>query len=162
MKYFIFALAIFVVSCNPCKRLQRKCPPVMHDSIVYRETIRDSIVKVQLPGDTTVIEIPAVTLTDMGLVAENENQKITARVSNGVFHLQSICKEDSLELVIHGLRERLSQKVTTIKVPEPYAEKYIPKIYKHILIYAIILTVLVAIIIYLKVKGGALKFLRNS
>ena len=151
------AIALLFVGCNPCKRLQRICPPVIRDSIIYTETVRDSIIKIKLPGDTTYIEIPALTLEDLGFEVDNEDQEITAVVEGGVFKLKAICKEDSLEIVVRNLRERLSVKVTTIKVPEPYPEKYIPRFYKWCMWILIVLVLLTGVYIYARIKGVTIK-----
>jgi len=158
MKNLLFTICVLLfASCNPCKRLQRICPPVIRDSIIYTETVRDSIIKIKLPGDTTYIEIPALTLEDLGFEVENEDQEITAVVERGVFKLKAICKEDSLEIVVRNLKERLSVKVTTIKVPEPYPEKYIPRFYKWCMWILIVLVLLAGVYIYARIKGVTIK-----
>jgi len=36
-----FTLIVLIAGCNPCRRLTRLCPPQIHDSITYVETITD-------------------------------------------------------------------------------------------------------------------------
>lgn len=45
MTIFVITIVIIVMalvcSCSPCQRLTKKCPPKIHDSLVYVETITD-------------------------------------------------------------------------------------------------------------------------
>ena len=52
--YIIIGLILFMCSCDPCKRLVKKCPPSIKDSIVYREIVsyRDTTIWIDLPSDT--------------------------------------------------------------------------------------------------------------
>ena len=55
---FIVIISILLISCNPCKRLTRKCPPVIKDSISYVETIKFDTIVLVSPADTLIIRIP--------------------------------------------------------------------------------------------------------
>ena len=37
----ILLITLLITGCHPCKRLARLCPPVIKDSIVYTETIKE-------------------------------------------------------------------------------------------------------------------------
>ena len=36
-----FTLIVLIAGCNPCRRLTRLCPPQIHNSITYVETVTD-------------------------------------------------------------------------------------------------------------------------
>jgi len=115
----IALLLIGLMACNPCKMLSKRCKPETKDSIVYVEKVKLDTIKYVLPGDTTIIEIP-VDLTDYSLVEENANQKIQLNILKGKLRLITICKDDSLQVVIKNLETKLSQQTTvTVEKPVP-------------------------------------------
>jgi hypothetical protein len=40
-KLILLLLAFVIISCDPCKRLARKCPPQVKDSVIYKETLKE-------------------------------------------------------------------------------------------------------------------------
>ena len=152
-----------IVGCNPCKRLTRLCPPVIHDSISYIKTIKLDTIKIQVPGDTTYIEVPVASLEDLNILEDNVNQRVELKVKDGILKLKTICKEDSLQVVITELETKLSEKKTEfIKVPEPYPEKYIPKIYKWALVICILGLVIFILWIVMRMKNKTIKTVLDS
>ena len=172
MKQIILLLTLlalmFLVGCSPCKRLARKCPPqietIVKDSIVYKDTIvyRDRIIYDTIPGDTVEVEklIPIEAKLNVAPIkAEGKYAEATAWVANSMLRLELRQKEqviihilDSAEKeVIHWKEAYYSKEVTeTIHV----TERFIPKFYKMALIYAVCLTILIGIYIYIKIKGS--------
>ena len=159
MKLVYFAVLVLVLSsCNPCKRLQRLCPPQVRDSVSYIETIRFDTVLIISPADTTFISVPFITLSDLGLTAENENQKVTAKVVGSSLEITAICKEDSLKRVIYDLEKRTTETRTIFKDKE-VPVKYVPKFYKVCMWVLIALVLLTGVVIYFRIKGVAIKSL---
>jgi len=152
-----------VVGCNPCKRLTRLCPPVIKDSISYIRTTKLDTIKIQVPGDTTYIEVPVASLDDVNILEDNTNQRVELKVKDGVLRLKTICKEDSLQVVITELETKLSETRTEIvKVPEPYPEKYVPKIYKWALVICILGLVVLILWIVMRIKNKTIKTVLDS
>ena len=117
MKHFkivlILVATLLIIGCSPCKRLSKRCKPEMRDSIVYVEKVKLDTILYTLPGDTTILEIP-VDLTDYTLVEENAKQKIQLNILKGKLRLVTICKDDSLQVVIKNLETKLSEQTTVI------------------------------------------------
>ena len=154
----LLVIGILFVGCNPCKRLTRLCPPEIHYDSIYIETVKLDTVVLISPADTTYIEIPAFTLEDLGIIVENEKQKITIEVVEGVFIAEVICKDDSLQQVIHSLETELHETTTIVpSAPEP--EKYLSKFAKFTIIYFFCTVFLVIVVVIYRIKVGPLKSL---
>ena len=140
-----------LASCNPCRRLQKRCPPVIHDSII--ETIKlDTLILVS-PAETLYLSLPVeADLSDLIIVNDTPGPKLDLKVIDGIMSIEIICPEDSLKAIITELERR---EVKTITVPEPYPEKYIPGFYKWCRNVLIILVILLIGYIYLRIKGIA-------
>ena len=41
LRIILISLIFFSISCKPCERLHKKCPPKIHDSLIIIETITD-------------------------------------------------------------------------------------------------------------------------
>lgn len=121
---FLFIVVIFA-GCSPCKRLARKCPP----QETYIETVKWDTVTLVSPADTFVMYVPydPVTLEDLGFMAKSSTAEVEIKVVEKMIYVRVICPEDSLKAVIANLEK---QEIKTIKVPEPYPEKFVPKICK--------------------------------
>ena len=74
-------LSIILVSCNPCRRLHRRCPQqaqtITKDSIIIKDTViyHDRIIRDTIKGDTSFIErpiIPIINKTWKPLMLEND------------------------------------------------------------------------------------------
>lgn len=151
-------------SCSPCKKLWRKCPPAIHDSVSYYERTVFDTMWVPVPGDTTYIDIPVeVPLTDLNILAENSDQSVNIRVSGGRLTAKTICKEDSLRLVIKELEKRSSEIKTIIKeVEKPVPVKYIPKIVRFAAWGFLCCVIVLAFVVYSKIRSGMLKSLLSK
>lgn len=150
---------IGITSCDTTKRLSKicqKCPT--KDSISYIEKVKLDTLRLVVPGDTTILEVP-VDLTDYSLAQENSKQKIQLEILKGKLRLITICKDDSFKVVIKNLEKKLSQQ-TTIKVPYPVTEY---KCRKFFIYCTIALFVIIAVFIgwtYLKYKAKILSLLK--
>ena len=151
----ITIIFIFIgTACNPCVRLYKKCPPVIRDSISYIITL-DTLIMVS-PADTLYIEIPRQpTLQD--LIVDSPGPKLSIRVKEKVIAIQIICPEDSLKAVITELETR---EVKTIEVKVNVPVRYTPKFWKYAALYALCLTILIVVWLYLKFKTTALNRLK--
>ena len=142
--FLVIPAVLFLVSCNPCARLAKRCPP--SDSISYIESI-DTIV-VTIPESTTEIEF---SLGDIGLTEEDDNQVIQVVVKDSVVYIRTTCKEQEAE--IYRLRKSLAAVKTVIKRVE--IPKYYSKTSKYHVIAGILAPILVLLIIggaYLRIK----------
>lgn len=152
--------AILLVGCNPCKRLWRLCPPEVYHDSVYIETVKLDTLVLIMPADTTYIEVPEVSLSDLGIIVDNPDQHITFKVEEGVFKAKVICKEDSLLVVIAEKEKLLSEQKEVIKEVEVEVEvKYVPKFWKITALIALCWTIYFGVGIYIKLKT---KWLRNA
>jgi len=127
----LFVSVFILVSCNPCKRLAKKCPPQTiiekHDSIIYitDTVIKDSIIEVILPKDTVRItkylNVPANVLLSLdtiiverGIVGakawieENELGIVAYVTDSSLFY-----KLDSARITINTLKEKYQTNNTT-------------------------------------------------
>ncbi len=154
----LLVIGILFVGCNPCKRLTRLCPPEIHYDSIYIETVKLDTVVLISPADTTYIEIPAFTLEDLGIIVENEKQKITIEVVEGVLKAEVICKADSLQQVIHSLETELHE-MTKIVPSASEPEKYLSKFAKFTIIYFFCTVFLVIVVVIYRIKVGPLKSL---
>jgi hypothetical protein len=158
MKNFILICVILIcVSCNPCKMLSKRCKPEVRDSIVYKEIVKLDTLRLILPGDTTILEVP-VDLTDYSLAEENSNQKIQLSILKGKLRLITICKDDSLQVVIKNLEKRLSEQKTVIVEKEVIKNK-VPKWCWYLLIANIIIVIVIFGWTFLKYKAKILGML---
>ena len=145
MKYLSIILIILLTSCNPCKRLWKRCPPVIIDSVRVDSITRLDTITLRYPGDT--VRIGEETLRGFGIIIDTEKQKITRKGKI----IEFICKEDSLNAVISSLEVKLTREKQNIKeVPIYLPQKYIPKAYKYSF----------WILIALLVSGGLYVFIR--
>ena len=143
--YILVILAVlFLVSCNPCARLVKRCPS--SDSISYIESI-----------DTIIITVPAsimeteFSLGDIGLTGEDENQIVEVVVKDSVVYIRTTCKAQEQE--IYSLRKKLaSQKTRIERVEIPTYVKYIPKYSRITDILAPVLALLIIGGAYLRIK----------
>jgi hypothetical protein len=153
MRAAIFILALFLVGCNPCKRLVKKCPPVIRDSII--ETVEFDTITLVSPADTLWLEIPVeMDLNDLFINNEvTDGPSVEIKIDEGLMKVEVICPEDSLKAIIAELEKK---HVQTIEVKVPVYEKHIPGFYKWCRNVLIILVVLLAGYIYIRIKGGSI------
>ena len=157
----IILIAILITSCDPCKRLQRLCPVEVYDSITYIETIKLDTLVITLPGDTSYIEVPITTLEDLGILADNSKQKVELKVEDGIIKLRTICKEDSLQVVISELTKELSEKQIEVQyVDKPVPVKFTPKWVKTLAWIGVVCILLIILYILYKVFKPKIPFIR--
>lgn len=162
MKKLLFLLIPLIVACNPCKRLQKLCPPQINDSISYVERIKIDTLIIKAPGDTTIIEIP-IDLTDYKLTEENKNQKLQIEILKGKLKLISICKEDSLRVIINNLEKEHSKiKIITTEIEKPVIVHKVPKFHKFCTWGFIVLVISAGIYIFIRIKQKWFKSLLNQ
>lgn len=110
-KIVIFIIAMLLLaSCNPCKRLWQKCPPIIVDSIRVDSVWKLDTFLLTSPSDTLYLGQGA--LSEVGLVMETQDQKVTVLPDKTV---EFICKDDSLETIIRVLRYQVNSQRTFVK-----------------------------------------------
>lgn len=155
---FIGIISILLISCNPCKRLARKCPPVIRDSLVYVETVKFDTIVLVSPADTLIIRIPVEPdLNDLIIDASNKpGPSVEITISDGVMEIIAICPEDSLKAIINSLQTELSNQ-TTITVEKIVEVPRMPKIGWIAIIFSSCVLICIAVWVYLKYKVGPVK-----
>lgn len=120
MKTFMWIallVSLFIlVSCNPCKRLTKKCPPQTiierHDSLVYitDTVIKDSIIEVKLPNDTVRItrylKVPANVLLSLDTII----------VERGIIGAKAWIQENELGIVAYVTDSSLFYKLDSARI----------------------------------------------
>ncbi len=140
MKTLTLLTAILILaSCNPCKRLMRKCP--QSDSMSYVETVTLDTLTLISPADTFILRVPydPVTLEELGFSARSTAAEVSLSVIEGILEVEAICPEDSLKAVIAQLESRSAK---TIRIPYPVIEYKTRKIHKTALVFSIIVVLL--------------------
>lgn len=166
MNKILFLVPFILVSCKPCERLAKKCPPQIKDSIIYTETIKedtaytipDSVywnfvfecdsnynvllrdyetINTGIHSEVIIKEVPVT------------NQKVTKRLS-----LRINAQTDSIETLNRTITKLKSEQKTIIKEIEvKVPEKYVPRVYKWSLLFSIFVILIIILYIYLKIKG---------
>ena len=158
----IIFISIGIISCQPCKRLSRKCPPVIRDSVSYVETVKFDTITLVSPADTLIIRIPVEPdINDLIVdVADKPGPSVLVKIESGVMEIIAICPEDSLKTIIAGLETELNNQ-TTITVEKEVPVKYTSKFARIAIIWLFVSALLLVLVIYLKIKGGMLKTVFN-
>lgn len=124
----IIMIAILLLSCNPCKRLARKCPPEIkieyRDSIVmkYDTVIRDSVIEIKLPGDT-------VTITKYLRVSANVLLQLdTIIVERGIVGAKAWIRDNELGVIAYVTDSTLYYQLDSARIEiRSLKEKYSSK-----------------------------------
>jgi len=156
-------IILLTTSCSPCKRLQRKCPPIIRDSVSYVETVKFDTIILVSPADTLVIRIPVEpNLNDIIIDASNKpGPSLKIKIKDGILEAKVVCPEDSLKTVIAGLETELNNQ-TTITVEKEVKVNHIPKIAWIAIIFSCCVIVYLVTRVYLKIKTGGFKSLLNK
>lgn len=154
-KIIILSIGIIVIlsSCSPCKRLQRKCPVVVKDSISYTEIVKFDTVILVSPADTLILRIPVEPdINDLIIdVRDKPGPSVEIKISDGFLEVVAICPEDSLKAIISSLETALNNR-TTVTVDRDVPVKYVPKFWKYVGLYALCLTIVICLFVYLRIK----------
>jgi hypothetical protein len=164
-KLFVLFFLILFVSCSPCKRLQKRCPPQVItervDSIVVKDTViyRDKIIPFPIPGKTDTIteylevkeQIPEVRL-------ENDYAWAKAWVENSRLKMMLHQKEQVINLRLDSAYKEVrhwKEKYETDKQKEIVVQKVIPKFYKFTAKFFFVFLIITFVYIYIKYKSKA-------
>ena len=154
MKKLLFLLLsiLLLSSCAPCKRLTKKCPPVVikerYDSIIVKDTIvyKDKVIPVYIKGDTQYVEKPLPVAVNIApLKLENQYALAKAWVENTKLKLWLQTKEQVINLRVDSaiqIAKHWEYKWRNEKQVEIIKERYIPKLYKYALSFSIIIVLL--------------------
>ena len=102
----VMVIGLLVSGCNPCKRLLRKCPPlIVTDTIIKDTTIyRDSLVLRKIKGDSIFIYdsiyVEAGEVSYVSVTASTELSSARAWVAFNRLNLELIQKDSILEFKI--------------------------------------------------------------
>ncbi len=161
MRTLIILTIIFIsTGCNPCKRLQRKCPPVIKDSISYVETIKFDTIILVSPADTLILRIPVEPdINDLIIEASNKPGPIVSvKIQDGIMEIVAICPEDSLKAIINSLQTELSNQTTIYQDVEVDVVRN-SKLAKICMVFSLVAVLLIIFVIVYKIKVGSLKSL---
>jgi len=169
-KLLLLLPIILLVSCNPCKKLAKKCPPQTKDSIVYVETIKedpnflipDSLYwKLEFECDSNYEVIlrafdelntgfeTEVTIKEVIRWKEDETAVKRLEINLSAF-------TDSIKILNRTIEKvRSEQKWDYIKVEVP--KKYVPKFYKYCFVFSLLVVLGCAAYVYMRIKGIKLK-----
>lgn len=117
----ILCTLLLFVGCGR-KWCDRKYPNQSFDSIVYKETIKLDTITIASPPDTLMILLPTE-CPDQEIKAESKANKTQISIKGKIMKVVSICKEDSLQVVVNSLNKELKNKSEKV-----IQVKYIPKI----------------------------------
>ncbi len=158
---FLSIGAILLMSCNPCQKLARKCPPVIRDSISYIETIKFDTIKLVSPADTLFIRIPVEPdINDLIIdVQDKPGPSIKIKIKDGILEAEVICPEDSLKAIIAKLETELNNQ-TTITVEKVVEVYKLSKLGWIAIIFSVSCIILFVVWLYLKFKTTALNRLK--
>ena len=159
----LIVMMIFISSCDPCKRLAKKCPPQIKDSISYVEKIKFDTITLVSPSDTLWISVPVeADLNDLLISTGNKpGPSVKIKIKDKVLTAEVVCPEDSLKTVISSLQTELSNQ-TTVTVEKEVPVNHIPKIAWIAIIFSCCVIVYLATRVYLRIKSGGVKSLLNA
>ena len=137
-KYLFIIICLAILSaCNPCKRLTRLCPPKIHDSLIYIETIEtdtnytipDSVYwqfVLECYSNYNVI-LKAFNETNTGIdtkiIIRDSIVYIKDKQAQKRFILTISAYTDSIASLNRTIAKLRSEvKTVTVKVPEPYSK----------------------------------------
>ena len=162
----LFLVAVLFVGCSPQKRLSRlldKYPLPTHDSISYVERIKLDTITVFTKADTVMLMFRAP-CPDMEVTDDNPKVKTKVIIKDQVMTVKTICKEDSLEIIIKELKTELVNKETVyVNVPGPEVPvKYTPKFWIYGTITALCLIILIVLYILYRTNTKGLRTVLNG
>jgi len=161
---FIF-IVITVLGCNPCKRLARKCPPKIHDSLIYIETITEdpnytipdsAFWQLEFECDSNFnVILRALEESNSGIRTETiiKEKKVYYEDNKGKQRLivSLSAQTDSIETLNQTIEKLRSEKIT-VYVPEPYPKPFTPAWHWWIFVIFIVENLLIGFIIFRKFK----------
>ena len=163
MRVLYFALLLiwmFLCSCSPCKRLARKCPIIVKDSISYVEIVKFDTILLVSPADTLILRIPVE--PDLNVLTVDASNRpgpsVKIKIKDRILTAIVTCPEDSLKAVINSLQTELINQTTKVE----YRDKDVvrnSKFARICIIFSLCAVILFAVWVYLKIKGGVLKSL---
>ena len=139
----IIALSI-LASCTTSKRCAKKFPSVARVDSVYIETLKE--VKITIPGDSILIEVPIDCHDQELVVYESGKLKQHIRILNGKLQSMTNLKPDT---VIVTVKEK-ETKIVNVRIPVEV--RYVPK-WRIIMSWVGIVSVLALIgLFWLKIR----------
>ncbi len=148
MKSKLFAIAAFsalVLACSP-----RIIQVPVRDTVTVTkvETIRDTVISVQVPEESRIVET-----RDTSSILETSVAVSEARICSGILYHSLNNKKTALKThlpirKVEKIEYQSKEIPIEVKVPEPY----IPEWVWYVLTWAILSTSLIAVIVFVKLR----------
>ena len=166
-KLFFLLIPLILFSCSPCKRLTKRCPPVIRDSISYIETIAEDS-NYTIP-DSAFWQLSFECDSNFNVILRQLNEANTGLKTETLIKTVYVYSEDEAKkkvlfvsikakadsiLTLNKTIEKLKKEVRTVEVPRDVPVKYIPKFHKFCTwgFCLAIITIIIYIIVRIKSK----------
>lgn len=138
-------LALMAASCSP-----RFVTVAVHDTttVTRIETVRDTVISAHLPVESVIISTPDTTSTVETTLATS-----TATLSGG--HLRHTIENKRTAISVHAKipeKQEIIQVTKEIPVPVEIPKPYVPKWTWYILVWAVLVTLLLAASVWLRFR----------
>lgn len=153
-------IIIILTSCNPCKRLSKRCPTAIKDSISYVETVKFDTILLVSPADTLIIRIPVEPdINDLIVdVADKPGPSVSLKIKDGFMEVIAICPEDSLKAIINSLQTELNNQTTIYQDVEVEVVRN-SKLARICMVFSLVSVLIIIFVVVYKIKVGSLKSL---
>lgn len=144
-RHFLILLALMAVSCSP-----RIVTVAVHDTTTVTRTltVRDTIISAPLPVESVIISTPDTTST-----VETSLATSTATITGG--HLRHSIENKRSALSIPAKipeKQEVIRVTREIPVPVEIPKPYVPKWTWYILVWAILVTLILAASVWLRFR----------
>lgn len=156
-RFFLILLSLFIlVGCCSQKHIQQvPINKIERDSVIIKETLRDTIIVTELVPQfiDRVVEIPILPKDTLSTISTEYATSTAGIVNNHLHHTIKNKPRLNIPLEIKE-KEEIKTEYEYIEVPVevPVPEPYIPKIFWYITIYAAICATITIVKIVMKFK----------
>lgn len=120
---FLFCIGMMLTSCVVTKkqkdRFCKQCPSIIekHDSVVIKETLKDTTIYITQTGPTVFVPSPCDSAGNLKPIdiRKKKNGIVISIKSNGK-NIEANCDTDSLEQVISGLTKEIERTKSHVEV----------------------------------------------
>jgi hypothetical protein len=160
----LLLIILLISGCNPCKKLARKCPPVIRDSISYIETVKEdpnytipdtAFWNLMFECDSNYnVLLHRLDEANTGMQTETVIKTVYKEDKSGKKMLQVQIKSmtDSI-LTMNKTIEKLKNNVRTIEVPKEVIKYKSRKMFVYSFVILIVLIVAGIGYVFLKFKS---------
>ena len=148
MKSKLFVIGVFSALALACSPRIIQVPVRDTVTVTKIETIRDTVMSVQVPEESRIIET-----RDTSSILETSVAVSEARICSGILHHSLNNKKTALQASVpirkvEKIEYQSKEIPIEVKVPEPY----IPQWVWYVLTWAILSTSLIAVIVFVKLR----------